>query len=176
MQKLRAEVPRVGLHGAGPRSAWDGHAAEEEEEEAAESRRDPRLRPHSHSHSQSVAPPPPSPPRLAASVERSKEADAVARRLDALDDGVRAEGEHALAAHVFAMIDAMGDEFGGGSSDDGAISRGKLERALLGIPRSVTSINVTDFFYLFKLNHEGHIDEHEVVREVRHTAVMSHED
>ena len=109
VQKLRAEVPRVGLHGAGPRSAWDGHAAEEEEEEAAESRRDPRLRPHSHSHSQSVAPPPPSPPRLAASVERSKEADAVARRLDALDeaaldDGVRAEGEHALDQLVHGML------------------------------------------------------------------------
>ena len=105
-QKIRAEVQR-----AGPRSAWDDRAAkeeekeeEEEEEEVAKSRRDPGLRPHSHSHSQSVSPPPPPPPPLAASVERSKEADAVARRLDALDDGVRAEGEHALDQLVHGML------------------------------------------------------------------------
>ena len=106
VQKLRAEVPWVGLHGAGPPSALGGHAAEEEEEEAAKSRRDPGLRPQSHSQSQSVArrPPPPPPPPLAASVERSKEADAVARRLDALDDGVRAEGEHALDQLVHGML------------------------------------------------------------------------
>ena len=98
-QKLRAEVQR-----AGPRSAWNGRAAEaeaeeeEEEEEVAKSRRDPGLRPQLHS------PPLPPPPPLAASVERSKEADAVARRLDALDDGVRAEGEHALDQLVHGML------------------------------------------------------------------------
>ena len=122
-QRLRAEVPRLqaGPHGAGPRRAWEGHAAEEEGEEGwegeegregegeergegeeegpAKSRRDPGLRPHS----QSAAPPPSLPPR-AASGERSKEADAVARRLDALDDDVRAEGEQVLDQLVHGML------------------------------------------------------------------------
>ena len=108
-QRLRAEVPRLqaGPHGAGPRRAWEGHAAEEEGEERGEgeeegpakSRRDPGLRPHS----QSAAPPPSLPPR-AASGERSKEADAVARRLDALDDDVRAEGEQVLDQLVHGML------------------------------------------------------------------------
>ena len=98
-QRLRAEVPRLqaGPHGAGPRRAWEGHAAEEEG--PAKSRRDPGLRPHS----QSAAPPPSLPPR-AASGERSKEADAVARRLDALDDDVRAEGEQVLDQLVHGML------------------------------------------------------------------------
>ena len=69
----------------------------------------------------------------------------------------------------------MSDAYEGGSSGDGLISREKLSRAFGGVPK-YSELNIDDFFYLFNLNHDGHIDRHEWLREVRHLRVMTHED
>lgn len=87
----------------------------------------------------------------------------------------KAEGDLGLSRHVFCMVDVMQDDFGGGTSGDGALSREKLSRAFQGVPKH-SQRDVDDFLYLFNLNHDGHVDEHEFLREVRHLRVMTHED
>ena len=87
----------------------------------------------------------------------------------------KTEGDVGLASHVFFMVDAMDDEFGGGSSGDGTISREKLSRVFQAVPK-FGNLSIDDFFFLFNLNHDGHIDAHEFSREVRHLRVMTHED
>ena len=60
----------------------------------------------------------------------------------------KTEGDLGLSKHIFCMVDAMQDDFGGGTSGDGALSREKLSRAFKGVPEH-NRRDVDDFLYLF---------------------------